>query len=255
VVRLVRIQLSVREYPVDIDILQRLSALAGEIAEATGHQNFHVPVKVELDVGEGSLKVLSVVVGMLMSGYYFIGNYKAFKEGVVEMCHDANKYGDDFCDKFLEKVGIKKSQVLRQKVDVLTPEQLRRFLEEVEALDDAQTVKELNSPVLKDDNRFVRLARARSKIDQILRTLDSADKELVTGSLVFESLPPYTQWPRERDLPEPLRYALKPEARKFSGGPREMSGLTSSRKRRAKLHVKTSVFVAPRATRAPLRGS
>jgi hypothetical protein len=254
VARLVRIQLTVREYSVDLETLQRLSALAGEIAQISGRENFKIPVEVDLDVGEGSLKVGSVVLGLL-SAYYFVGNYKAFKEGIVEICHDANKYGDDFCDRFLQQVGIKKSQVSRKKVEVQAPEQLRNLLDELEALDDPLTLTELNVPVLKVGSRYVRLALARSRLDQILSTLDVEDREAVSGSLVFKSLPPYTQWPRESQLPAPLRYALRPERPKLSRGERAADEFAPVRKRRPKLHVKSKVFVEPRAKRAPLRDS
>lgn len=253
--RLVRIQLTVREYSVDLETLQRLSTLAGEIAQISGRENFKIPVEVDLDVREGSLKVVSVVLGLLASGYYFVGNYKAFKEGMVEICHDANKYGDDFCDKFLQQAGIKKSQVSRKKVEVQAPEQLRKLLDELEALDDPLTLTELNVPVLKVGSRYVRLALARSRLDQILSTLDVEDREAVSGSLVFKSLPPYAQWPRESQLPAPLRYALRPERPELSRGERVADEFAPVRKRRPKLHVKSKVFVEPRAKRDPLRDS
>jgi hypothetical protein len=255
VARLVRIQLIVRAYVVDLETLQHLSVLAGEIARGSGRENFEIPVEVDLDVGEGSLKVVSVVLGLLASGYYFVGNYKAFKEGMVELCHDANKYGDDFCDKFLQQAGVMKSQVSRKKVEVQAPEQLRNLFDELEGLDDPLTLKELHVPVLELGSRYVRLARARSRLDQILRTLDVEDREAVTSSLVFKSLPPYTQWPHESQLPEPLRYALRPEPPKLSRDERGAGEFAPARKRRPRLHVKSKVFVEPRATRAPFRDS
>src|SRR5262245_2929090 len=165
---------------------------------------------------------------------------------MVEMCHDANKYGDDFCDKFLHQAGIKKSQVSRKKVEVQAPEQLRKLLDELEALDEPQTLQELRLPILEEGSRYIRLARARSRLDQILRTLDVEDRETVSGSLVFKSLPPYTQWPRESQLPEPLRYALSPKPPN-SRGERVTDKFAPVRKRRPKLHVKSKVFVEPRA--------
>lgn len=246
--RLVRIQLAVQRIEVDLATLERFASIAEEIARGTGREDFDIPVEVDLDVSEGSLKVLSVVLGALFSTYYFVGNYKAFKEGVVEMCHDANKYGDDFCDKFLKQVGITKIQPAKRKVEVQTPARLRTLLNDLEALDDAQTLEELNSPTFAHHSRFVRLARARTVLEHILHTLDEPDRVAVTGSLVFNSLPPPAQWPHEDQLSEPLRVEKRPrELRSPSEGRGRELGV--GRARRPKLRVKRKVFIEPRAKR------
>lgn len=243
--RLVRIQLTVRELEVDLPILEHFASIAEEIARATGREDFDIPVEVDLDVGEGSLKVASLVLGALFSAYYFVGNYKAFKEGVVEICNDANKYGDDFCDKFLKQVGVTKAQPIKRKVEVQAPARLRALLDELEVLDDDHTVNELKNPILSPGSRYVRLARAHTALEQVVRTLDEADRAAVTESLIFKSLPPITHWPREDQLPESLRVGRKPSEPRITSG-RRAEELRPVRERRPRLRVKRKVFVQPR---------
>jgi hypothetical protein len=64
----------------------------------------------------------------LFSTYYVVGNYKAFKEGVAEICQDANDFGYYFCDKFRGATGIVRKQVSKQTVELETPGKLRRVL-------------------------------------------------------------------------------------------------------------------------------
>lgn len=98
--QLVRVYLYVRQFPINREGLERLGQTAERVAHLTAGENFDVPVEINLDLEEGSLKVVGFVIGTLFSTYYFVGNYKAFKEGVVEVCNDANKFGGEFCDRF-----------------------------------------------------------------------------------------------------------------------------------------------------------
>lgn len=226
--RIVRVQLNIRSFPVNLGVLERLAELAAGIAQVSGEQNLTTPVEIDLDLTDGSLKVAGVVVGVLFSTYYFVGNYKAFKEGVVEICKDANTFGDDFCDKFLQAVGISKNQVSKQKVEVQTPEKLRILLDELEQLDK-------NWKLLSEDDRSVLLAGVASQLDRVLRDMSDEDRSAVVASLKFEALPLYTHWPRLQ-LPEPPRVGRKPEER-----------ATKRPVQRQRLRVKKKVFIDPKA--------
>jgi hypothetical protein len=165
-------------------------------------------------------------------------------DGDVE-AHDRRHQAEDLPEEQKQKEA---DHEVQQQTRAPAPEQLRKLLDELEALDEPETLKELHLPVLQEDSHYVRLARARSRLDQILRTLDVQDREAVSGSLVFKSLPSHRQWPRESQLPEPLRYALRPEPPKLLRGERVADELAPVRKRRPKLHMKSKVFVEPRGT-------
>ena len=66
----------------------------------------------------------SLVLRAMFSTYYFVGNCKDFKEG-VEICEDANRYSNQFCDKSLAAAGISQSKVAKKKVEPQTPGKLR----------------------------------------------------------------------------------------------------------------------------------
>jgi hypothetical protein len=236
--------LHIREFQVDLEALQRLTEVAEIVAQFSGQENFEVPVEVNLDLAEGSLRVVVAVVGSLFSVYYFVGNYKAFKEGAVEICNDANKFGDDFCDKFLKKAGISKSKVSKQKVAVQTPARLLDVLNELEQLDDKQTADELKKHIFSEGSRTVRLARGASRLDRVLRDLSEAERSAVTSSLKFEALPPYTQWSREEQLPEPLRVASRPDETRLRL--RDSIAERAPRAGPPKLRIKKKVFVVPK---------
>src|SRR4051794_27390914 len=96
VAHLVRASIIVGEITITAEVLSELVEIAGVAADTAGAVHFPIPVDVNLTLQEGSLKVITAAIGALFSVYYFVGNYKAFKEGVVDICHDANDFGHDF---------------------------------------------------------------------------------------------------------------------------------------------------------------
>lgn len=232
--RIVRVKLFIADFPVDLEVLERLAEVGGAVARLSSEENFNIPVEVDLDLAEGSLELAGVVIGTLFSTYYAVGKYKAFKESVVEICEDAKTFGDTFCDKFLQKARISKSQISKQKVEVQTPERLRALLDELERLDGKWQA-------LSEGSRTVVLARAASKLDRVLRDLNDADRSAVVASLSFEALPPYTQWPRKEQLrAHPRRRTEKRRALSDQSVVKQPAG------QRKKLRVKKKVFIEPR---------
>jgi hypothetical protein len=207
VAHLMRIYLYVRQFPVDQEVLNRLGHAAEEIISTVGSERFKVPVEVNLNLEEGTLKVVAAVVGTLFSTYYFVGNYKAFKEGVVEICKDANDFGYDFCDKFLNSAGIVKSQVSKQDVKLETPGKLRGLLNDLEKLNDDSLPEELQRQILPSESLRIRLSRAATELQEILTDLSEEEQHAIINSLKFESLPAVSQWPREKKEIEPPRLA------------------------------------------------
>lgn len=244
---LVRVYLYVRQFPVDREVLERLGHATEGIVDVAGGEHFDVPVEVNLNLEEGSLKVTAAVVGALFSTYYFVGNYKAFKEGVVEICKDANNFGYDFCDKFLMRAGIVQSQISKQEVKLETPSRLRSLMDDLEKLSDESLPEELRRQSLPLESRRIRLSNLATKLDLILHDVSSQEQLAITNSLKFENLPPISQWPREKRKVEPLRLAREsvPEIEYE----RDVKTVRSLKKR--PLRYKKKVLVLPKKRKAP----
>jgi hypothetical protein len=196
---LAQVYVHLRPYDVDAKSIDRLGNAVREHAVAAARSIYHGNVTIDIRLEEGTIKVWATVIGVLgvlHVGYGVIADYKGFKEGVVAVCEDAQKFATFVSDHFVKDAAATPLQTFRVERRLKVPGKIRRVIVELEKLENAQlTEPELSS----------RLAEVRRNIAQIERTLGAPEIDGLNQILVhFESLKQPEKFPPpSNDLTSP----------------------------------------------------
>ena len=159
---------------------------------------------VDIELEEGSLIARVTAAGLLLTTYGVIADYKGFKEGLLELTHDARAFSEMVSGAFVEKAGVSKDQIYRVERRLKTPGKLYRVTKRLERLENS--VDDLSPSAVKRE-----LAGTRAELEVVIERLSPEDREFVEKGIysIREKLPPREQWP-ETDL-EQMRVARMPE--------------------------------------------
>ncbi|MBV8751312.1 MAG: hypothetical protein JO328_00445 [Hyphomicrobiales bacterium] len=145
-----------------------------------------------MQLEEASLKARVTVLGVLGLIYYGVGNYKAFKDGVADLCKDARTYAADVCGQVIQMSHVSNKQVYRVERRLKTPGKLNRLMLQLEKLNAAE-------PSLTKDEMLRQLRRVKREWEAIERDLTAEDRQAVEKTLVFENLPLIQNVPTDSD--------------------------------------------------------
>lgn len=144
-------------------------------------------VEVEVVLQDGSLFTkITVVGGLLLGTYHGVASYPDFKDGIVELCEDANKYTDAFVHNFLSASATPQSKVVKISTSTKTPGKVSRLLKKLERLDQKAKQKTEISE---------QLATANQTLESIARDISKVEIENLKTQLEFNHLPPVKRWP------------------------------------------------------------
>jgi hypothetical protein len=140
-----------------------------------------------------------------MGGYYVVGNYKDFKEGVLEIVEDGNKFGAAVSEAFMQATKASRHQIDQKTIRQKVPGKLKRVLNDVERLDEAaaQTSGKYSE---------VGLSRVSKRLKEVMKELDEDEAAGLAKVLKFKNLPPMENWPDPVIAPPDAdRIALRPD--------------------------------------------
>lgn len=195
---------------------ERIATL-GRIADKVAYQAaldiYGGGVEVDVVLQDGSLFAKITVIGALLLGtYHGVASYPDFKDGIAELCEDANKYSTEFVHSFLSASATPHKQVVNIRTNTKTPGKVIRLLKKLEKLD--RGVKQIPKTDLNDG-----LATAKQTLQSITRDISDAEVENLRTQLEFNNLPPVEDWPsHSRKMPKhskalsPLQYSSKAPA-------------------------------------------
>ncbi len=103
-----------RPYEIDLETINRLGIASQERAIAAARAIYRGNVTVDVRLEEGSTRFWGTVLGTLGAlniGYGVIANYKGFKDSIIAMSEDAQKFGTVVNEAFTKDAGAQKSQI------------------------------------------------------------------------------------------------------------------------------------------------
>jgi hypothetical protein len=209
-------------YGVDAETINRLGTAAQEHAVAAAREIYRGNVTIDVRLEEGSVRLWVTVYGalsVLHVGYGVIADYKGFKEGIVAICEDAQKFGTFVSDLFLKDAAATPSQIYRVERRRKLPGKIKRVIEELERLENTQ---------LSDTELSARLEAVQQKLVQIERELSSQEVAGLHQMLLhfekltplLETLTPLEELPRSHGRPTLPRVAIRTARPTFSIGRR-----------------------------------
>jgi hypothetical protein len=242
VAQLAEIFFRIKNYRVGQAELDRLGITLEKIVKEVAIKYYTKPIEVIILLEEGTLRGKITVIGAVLAIYYFVGNYKGFKEGVSEMCSDAQKFGADVCGAFYDAAHVKEDQIVQQGVRLKTPGNLKRLIQELETLD-------RRWPDLNDDHKRAALLSIQRRLQQVLNDLSGGERAALTEALNFDNIPPVSEWPTRKHGPtEPLPTARIQEVVREEIEPRSID--VSSRKKKP-LRFRSVIPIDPPETNFP----
>jgi hypothetical protein len=123
-----------------------------------------------------------------ISHLWGVGNYKGFKESVLEMCKDARRFGFNVCQKFQSAAGTSEKQIYRVEKRLKTPGRISRLIRRMERLE--ENLDKLDHQQVRQE-----LIDAGQQLEIILLDLPVEDTDILQQQLRYRNLPPIKQWP------------------------------------------------------------
>jgi hypothetical protein len=157
-----------RPYDIDLESINRLGTAARERAIAAAQQIYHGNVTIDVRLEDGSAKLWVTVVGVLSAlhfGYGMVSDYKGFKESIVAICEDAQKFGTTVSEHFSIDAAATPQQMYRIERRLKVAGKIKRVIAELEKLENAK---------LSEENLSVQLESVQRNLLQIEKDL-SAD--------------------------------------------------------------------------------
>ena len=171
---LARFYFHVREIELDEKVFGSYGEHLRLSAEKVVGNIFEEAETLQIDLEEGSLKGWAIVGGILSvlgSGYVAVANYPEFKEGLIEICRDAQRFGSDICDDYLPRIGQDRDSVIIRRYKAV-PGLILKAFEETEYLRGEHG--DMSSAEKQDVHQ--RLERRMLRLDRALE--NEADREL-----------------------------------------------------------------------------
>ena len=163
----------------EIELDEKVFGFYGEhlqlSSEKVARNIFEEAETLQIDLKEGSLKGCAIVYGIMSTlfggGYAIVANYPEFKEGLIEICEDAQRFGSDICDDLLHRMGQDRDSVIIRRYKGV-PGQVLRAFEETEYLrGERGDMSSAEEQAIHD-----RLERRMLRLDRALE--NEADREL-----------------------------------------------------------------------------
>jgi hypothetical protein len=183
---------------------ERLGHLTDEAAREAAARYFSVPVRIEVDLGEGSVFGKVTVSGLLFT-LAILGDIDGSIELAKKMYEGAQAFGEAVTDHFISDAGASKDQVESVQVRANAPKQLVRVLERIEELEN-------NINNMSPKEMQAELHKLRKQLERALPRVPRHEKLQVLNQLKFKNLPPFSQWPTHPP-DEPLPTGRTPEFR------------------------------------------
>lgn len=227
--RLAQTSIRFRHYEIGPERFERLSDEIDAVAARIAREIYGPAVEVDVVVEAGSLLVrITVIGGLLLGTYDAISKYPDFKEGLVALAEDAEKYGSVVVHEVLKVTGEKKPDSVAKRD--MTPGKLIRVIERLER------VKELEKHAPK--------SAVQEELRQIARDVLSIERDLqpeevkqIDRLLESRGLPPLEKLPKPLDFEDRSAIVRKEE---YGRGP------TAVRERRQKLRHHNRFVVGER---------
>jgi hypothetical protein len=226
VARLAQTSIRFRRYEIGSKRFGALSTEIDAVAASVAREIYGPSVEVDIVVEAGSLLVRVTVIGLLLGTYDAISKYPDFKEGLVALVEDAEKYGSVMVDEIMKLTGAEKPDSVNKRS--MTPGKLFRVIEKLEHVKGLE--KKAPTAVIQEELRGI--ARDVLAIERDLQPEEVKQIDDVLGS---KGLPPL------EDLPKPMDFEQR------SAILREKFGRPSTvRERRQKLRHHNRFVVGQR---------
>jgi hypothetical protein len=189
VTQLAQAYIHLKPYSASDKHVRSLGRYAKRLAVKTAADIYGGDVEIEVQIEEGSLITRVTVIGSILLGSYgFVANYKGFKEGVVEMCSDAQEFAVDVCKPFIKKAGVPKEDVYRFERRLKTPGKLYRLSKRLEKLE--HSVEALSPRDVRQE-----LGNLRLELASIEEQLTPEERQALEPILKRPKLPAPREWP------------------------------------------------------------
>jgi hypothetical protein len=179
---------------------QRLGRSTDEIARHTAALYFPLPVRIEVDLAEGSL-FGKITVSGLFAGLAIFGNLDGSIELAKKIYSGSQSFAEVVSERFISNAGANKDQVESVQVRTNAPKQLVRVLERINEL-------EKSTGTLSPQQMQAELHKLRKQLERALPRVPRQMKMELLEQLEFKHLPPFSQWPT-RPPAEPPRAAAE----------------------------------------------
>jgi hypothetical protein len=200
-VQLAEAYVRLRPYYVSEERLSRLGNATDEFARIGALEFYEQPVKIVVELIEGTLSTKVKVAGTIFAtGFTIYAGIDGAINTTERLCKSANLFGNYVCSAFIKEAQGKPEQVERVERRLKTPGKLRRVLKRMERLD-------MNAPRMSKEELEAELHRAKLQLENVIKDLGDDDRR-VLENLEFRRLPPYHDWPTRGDLIEAPRVAL-----------------------------------------------
>jgi hypothetical protein len=190
--RLAQTSIRFRRYEIGPEGFERLSVEIDSVAARVAREFYGPAVEVDVVVEAGSLLVrITVIGGLLLGTYDAISKYPDFKEGLVALVEDAEKYGSAVVNEVLKVTGAKKPDSVAKRD--MTPGKLMRVIENLERVKELE--KQVPKPVVREELRQI----ARDVL-AIERDLQPEEVKQIDHVLESRGLPPLEKLPKPMDF-------------------------------------------------------
>ena len=181
---------------------ERLGHLTDEAARQAAARYFSVPVRIQVDLGEGSVFGKITARGILLT-LGILGGIDGSIDLAEKLYEGAQAFGEVVTEDFIADAGARDSQVESVRVQANAPKQLVSALKRIEKLEN-------NTSNLSPKEMQAELHRVRKQLERALPRVPRQEKLQVLNQLKFKNLPPFSKWPTR--LPdEPVPTVRAPE--------------------------------------------
>jgi hypothetical protein len=181
---------------------QRLGRLTDETAREAALRYFTVPVRIEVDLGDGSVFGKIKVSGLLFT-LAILGDIDGSIELAKKMYEATQAFAEVVTEHFISDAGASKDDVESVQVRANAPKHLVLVLKRIQKLEN-------NTANLSPKEMQSELHKLRKQLERALPRVPRHEKLQVLEGLKFKNLPPFSQWPT-RPPEEPLPTARAPE--------------------------------------------
>jgi hypothetical protein len=181
---------------------ERLGHLTDQAAREAAALYFPVRVRIEVDLGEGSVFGKVKVRGLLLT-LALLGDIDGSIDLANKMYEGAQAFAEAVTDHFISDAGANKNQVESAQVRANAPKQLVSALQRIEKLEN-------NISNMSPKEMQAELHKVRKQLERALPGVPRQEKSQALNQLKFKNLPPFSQWPTHPP-DEPLPTARVPE--------------------------------------------